>query len=163
MSWFWAYQEQEVFPGNSGICGGDQITADLFSVCSVSTTVEPSISFSVSILTDCDTEFTIDISGHGLRDALSLSRNFSELDIDNGLQVYNEARLLSANTNIIRFYGQDVGANNTLSQRQDISIMSPPYGGILSGGDSDNSGLETLYGGSSGKPESELDGGDATV
>lgn len=162
MSWFWATESlEDVSPDGGGICGGEVVSAELETDCQAYDDLAVSIIFGVTLESLQVTETAIDIDGWGLRYLESLSISECDLDMGNGLQIYGDLRLLHSNVNVLRFTGTDLGAVNTLGLHEDITVVSPPFVGVIDGGSSGNNGIEVVDGGNAFDGNHEIDGGNA--
>ena len=162
MGWFWATEPlEDISPDGGGICGGSIVSAELETDCQSYDELAVSVTFGVELETLQLTETTLDIDGWGLRDLESLSMSECGLDMGNGLQVYGDSNLLDSNVNILRFSGTLLGATNTLNTHDDVTVVSPPAGGVIDGGTSGDNGVEVVDGGDAFNGNHILDGGDS--
>lgn len=163
MGWVGGLPPAPINPDGGGITGGLDIY--LPSGTSYAYTLdraEFSSFFAMEGFSEALTETTIDITGYGTREGYSENITVSTLDIGFGLTVINEGGIVTTNTNVLRFLGNDIYSGATYNKSVDATVTTDPRI-VIDGGDSPTrTDAEVIEGGTAADDNADLDGGNAT-
>lgn len=123
--WQWEIVPENLTPTGNGVCGGEVITSELYSVSGSSSTSVAQTVFNLNPYSSSLASSTLEL-WVGTRDLYSSSRSASSLDVASGLTILSDYGMRVDNVNTIRLGGVLLESNTTPSRNQDVTVRSSP-------------------------------------